>query len=138
LSVSLAAPLQGPVSLNLPFSPESAAEARRALASWLSHQGCPERVIDDAQLVASELVSNSLRHADPLQNCTLLVRWRLEGDELLMSVCDGGAETRPAVVEAPVEAESGRGLAIVAALAERWRVEHTNRVHAVHVHLALA
>jgi serine/threonine-protein kinase RsbW len=137
LSLSLAAPLQGPVSLNLPFSSQSAAEVRRALASWLAHQDCPEPVIDDARLVATELISNALRHADPLRNATLLVRWRREGDELLLSVCDGGAETRPQVVKATADAESGRGLAIVAALANRWRVEHSSNVHCVHVDLAL-
>jgi hypothetical protein len=41
------------------------------------------------------------------------------------------------VVHAPVEAESGRGLAIISALASRWRIEHTVNVHAVHVHLVL-
>jgi len=138
LSVTLAAPLQGPVALNLPFSSESAGTARRALVSWLTHQGSPESVIDDARLIATELVANAVRHAGPLRNATLLVRWRREGSELLLSVCDGGSDTRPEMLSVPAESESGRGLAIVQALSARWRIEHTAKVHAVHVYLSLA
>jgi serine/threonine-protein kinase RsbW len=138
LSCSLAAPLQGPVSLNLPFTSQSAGEVRRALVSWLRHHGSPESVIDDARLVATELVANAVRHADPLRNATMLVRWRQEGSELLLTVADGGGETVPALRLVSEESESGRGLAIVEALALRWRVERTNKVHAVHVHLPMA
>jgi serine/threonine-protein kinase RsbW len=138
VSISLAVPLQGPVSLNLPFSNESAGEVRRALVSWLTYHGSPRSVIDDAQLVATELVSNAIRHADPLRNSTLLVRWHLEGPELLLTVSDGGGLSRPEVIAVPPESESGRGLAIVEALSLRWRIEHSINVHAVHVHLALA
>ena len=137
MSASLAAPLQGPVSLSLPFTSQSAGEVRRALASWLRYHDSPEPVIDDARLIVTELVANAIRHAHPLRNSTLLVRWRQEGSELLLSVSDGGGQTAPALRIVTEESESGRGLAIVEALCSRWRIERTNKVHAVHVYLAM-
>lgn len=138
MSLSLAAPLQGPVTLRLPFAHESAAEVRRALSSWLAHRGSSDQAIGDACLVATELVSNALRHAGPLADSRLLVRWHEdEADLLLLSVCDGGGSSTPTVVDAPVDAESGRGMAIVEALARRWRVERSEDGHEVQVHLAI-
>lgn len=135
--MSLAAPLQGPVSLNLPFATQSAGEVRRTLVSWLRHHGSPQSVIDDARLVATELVANAIRHAGPLNDQTLLVRWQPCGTELVLSVYDGGGRARPRQIEAPADAESGRGLAIVDALSLKWWVERERDVTVVHVHLPL-
>ena len=90
-------------------------------------------MIHDARLVATELVANSIRHASPLRNQTLLVRWRREGDDLVLSVCDGGGSTEPQVVTATYDAERGRGLAIVEALSLRWWAERSRQIHIVHV-----
>lgn len=135
--MSLAAPLQGPVSLNLPFTSASAGDARRALGSWLQHQGSPPAVVDDARLIVTELVANAIRHADPLGNTTVLVRWRQIGDELLLSVYDGGGAGVPTQGPATAESESGRGLAIVDALSLGWYIEGLRGARAVHVYLPL-
>ena len=137
MSTFLAAPLQGPVALNLPLAPRSAAAVRRALTSWLEHHHASEVTINDARLIATELVSNAVRHAEPLANDTLLVRWHTEDDDLVLSVCDGGGASDPALVVAGTEAESGRGLAIVDALSQRWWVHRSHGVHTVHVRLPL-
>jgi serine/threonine-protein kinase RsbW len=137
LSTPLAAPLQGPVALNLPFSVQSAGAVRRALSSWLVLQTASDAVIHDARLVATELVSNAVRHAAPLSNGTMLVRWHREDDALVISVCDGGGSGDPVLVVADAEAEGGRGLAIVQALSLRWWVQRTHKVHTVHVRLPL-
>lgn len=137
LSQSLAAPLQGPVSLSLPFSAESAGEVRRSLTSWLSHHGTAASVIEDARLVVTELVANAIRHADPLRNSMVLVRWRLEQDLLVLDVCDGGSDSVPEVVEVPFDSESGRGMAIVEALTLQWKTVRHPNLHAVQIHMAL-
>lgn len=137
LNSCLAMPLQGPVSLNLPFLPESAGTVRRTLASWLDHQGATPAAVHDARLVATELVANSLRHAKPLANRTLLVRWYRDGDDVLLSVCDGGGSTEPQVVAVGYDAERGRGLAIVESLSLRWWAERTRAIHIVHVLIPL-
>lgn len=133
----MSAPLDGPVSLNIPFSPESAGHVRDALESWLGHRGSAPHVVDDARLVATELVGNAVRHASPLGNGTVLVRWAAEESTLALSVCDGGGTTRPEQVDATPLDLGGRGLAIVDALSSRWWVEHTSQLHTVHVRLAL-
>ena len=133
----MTAPLHGPVSMNIPFSPESAGRVREALGSWLGHRGSAREVVDDARLIATELVGNAVRHASPLGNGTMLVRWQEEDRALALSVCDGGGSTTPEQVAASPYDVDGRGLAIVDALSSRWWVEHTSRLHTVHVRLAL-
>ena len=111
---------------------------RRALTSWLEHQQASETAVNDAKLIVTELVSNAVRHAAPLANDSMLVRWHREDDRLVVSVCDGGGSSDPVLVVASAEAERGRGLTIVDTLAERWWVQRSHGVHTVHVRLSLA
>lgn len=138
VSTQLAAPLQGPVSLSLPFAAESAGEVRRALVSWLQHHGSDDQTIADARLVATELVGNAITHAEPLANGSVLVRWQRNGPELLLTVCDGGGLTEPRMRVAAPDEEHGRGLRIIEALGLRWYAERSRRLHAVHVRIPLA
>jgi serine/threonine-protein kinase RsbW len=133
----MAAPLHGPVTMSVPFSTESAGRVREALGSWLGHRGSGEQVVDDARLVATELVGNAVRHARPLGNGTVLVRWHEEGTALELSVCDGGGATAPELVDAAPTDVNGRGLAIVDALSSTWWVEHSSQLHTVHARVAL-
>lgn len=110
---------------------------RRALASWLAHQGASDATIEDARLVVTELVANAVRHAAPLNNGTILVRWRRDADLVKFSVCDGGGDHDPALAVVGPESEQGRGLAIVDSLSVRWWVERTRGMHVVHVSLPL-
>jgi two-component sensor histidine kinase len=104
----------------------------------LAHQHATEGATQDALLVVTELISNAIRHAEPLANGTMLVRWRREDDDLVLSVCDGGGSSDPVLVVADPSAERGRGLAIVDALSQRWWVQRSHRVHTVHVRLPLS
>jgi anti-sigma regulatory factor (Ser/Thr protein kinase) len=133
----MAVPLDGPVSMSIPFAVESAGRVREALESWLDHRGSAAAVVEDARLVATELVGNAVRHASPLGNGTVLVRWQEEDSALVLSVCDGGGQSRPTQVEGAPDAVGGRGLVIVDALSSSWWVEHTSQLHTVHVRLAL-
>jgi anti-sigma regulatory factor (Ser/Thr protein kinase) len=109
----------------LPHAPSSAATARRQLVRELTALGVPPAVVADAELVITEMVGNAVRHARPLENGKVCAGWELRGDELVLRVTDGGADTRPAIRHPvdPLEAENGRGLAIVAALARAWGAE---------------
>lgn len=133
----MTAPLQGPVSMSMPFSPESAARVRVALQSWLHHRGSEESVVDDARLVATELVGNAVRHASPLRNGTVLVRWQEVDSQLVMSVCDGGGDSRPERRVAAPDDVRGRGLQLVDALSSTWWVEDTSHLRTVHVRMTL-
>lgn len=122
-----------PMSLVLPFSPASAAVARRRLGRWLEElEGGPAR--DACALVVSELVGNAVRHARPLGDGTIEVSWRLADDGVEIAVSDGGSISRPHKVDAGLSSLSGRGIAIIEALAGHWwvdRGESRTTVHAV-------
>ena len=124
--------------MNIPFSPESASRVRAALESWLDHRGSDRDVVDDARLIATELVGNAVRHASPLNNGTVLVRWREEDSTLVLSVADGGGPTRPHKENPSLEDVHGRGLRIVETLSNRWWVEQSSHLRTVHVQLALS
>src|SRR5690242_1369479 len=133
----MTAPLEGPVTMSMPFAPESASRVRAALGTWLGHRGSAPEVVDEARLVATELVGNAVRHASPLGNGTVLVRWQEDGNDLVLSVCDGGGPSRPERVEAQPYDVRGRGLTIVDALSTAWWVEHHTQLHTVHVRIPL-
>jgi anti-sigma regulatory factor (Ser/Thr protein kinase) len=97
----------------------------------------PSSVLSDTVTVTAELVGNAIRHAAPLPGGVIRVAWRLLlGGRLEIRVTDGGARTRPAEREASLDSIDGRGLAIVAALAERWGAERDGLGHCVWAELA--
>ncbi|HEY8456268.1 MAG TPA: DCC1-like thiol-disulfide oxidoreductase family protein [Actinopolymorphaceae bacterium] len=109
-------------ALVLPHDEASVGRARSRLTEDLQAAGVAPVDIDNARLVLSELLSNALRHARPLPGGTVRVAWVRRAYELEIAVTDGGGSTAPRMLELPVAAVSGRGMAIVAALAERWGV----------------
>lgn len=106
-------------TLVLPYAPASAGIARAAVANGLSRQGVVATRGEDAALVVSELVGNSLRHARPRPDGTLLVTWRLTDDEIIVEVSDGGSG-EPVMQVAGSWSAGGRGLVVIDALARRW------------------
>lgn len=125
------------VSLTLPFATESAAVVRNALVSWMIQRGSDEEYVDDARQVVSELVGNAVRHAKPLDPGVMLVDWREQGDSLDLAVSDGGSLTIPQQRAPSPDSVEGRGLAIVAALAQRWWFEDDGNRSTVHALLPL-
>jgi anti-sigma regulatory factor (Ser/Thr protein kinase) len=111
----------------LPHAAASATVARRRLVADLREHGLPAGVIADAELVLAEMVGNAVRHARPLPDGTLCAAWDVRADAVVVRVTDGGGTTRPTVQRQidVVQAERGRGLAIVAAVARDWGAEPT-------------
>lgn len=126
------------MALDLPFSAESAAVARRQLMEWLRQRETRTERRDEARLVVSELVGNAIRHARPLAEGTMHVTWTDGPGGIVITVSDGGARTAPERVEAGDSDPSGRGLAIVEVLAQKWWVESTRSRTTVHALLATA
>jgi anti-sigma regulatory factor (Ser/Thr protein kinase) len=106
--------------LQLPFAASSVGEARRCLVSDLIAAGIYGTEVGDAALVASELLSNALRHAAPLPGNKVRVGWRLDAGSIRVSVRDGGAQTRPELGQPTQFTTGGRGLRIVERLSRRW------------------
>ncbi len=121
-----------PVTLSLPFSPESAAIARTQLQVWMRERDAAVEAREDARLVVSELVGNTIRHARPLADGTVQVAWAAGPKGLDIAVTDGGALTTPERADAGLSDLAGRGLAIVETLAARWWVESTRSRTTVH------
>jgi anti-sigma regulatory factor (Ser/Thr protein kinase) len=108
----------------LPYAPSSVAIARKRLSSELTASGVYESVVDDASVIISELLSNALRHARPLESGQVRITWSRSGDLIELSVSDGGAMTEPRRGPGTLSSLGGRGLGIVEALAEGWGVRH--------------
>ncbi|MEV0173927.1 ATP-binding protein [Streptomyces sp. NPDC050803] len=85
---------------------------RAALASWDAGA-----IADDMAVVASELTSNALKHAGG--EATVRLRLRLEKGQALLEV-DDSSKYRPVPRRVGAEAEEGRGLLLVKALASEW------------------
>lgn len=124
--------LHAPMSMRLPFTASSVSVARQGLKTWMSEAGGSRESIEDARVVISELVANSVRHAQPLSDGKILISWTEEPDGVRLSVTDGGSRTRPRNVQAPTSALAGRGMAIVETLSRTWWSERTPSRCTVH------
>jgi serine/threonine-protein kinase RsbW len=79
--------------------------------------------IERAQLVISELVGNSLRHASGPPDRALVVRISVEDALCRLEVEDAGCDGEVAPRVPDVKAGGGLGLNIVHTLSERWGIE---------------
>lgn len=105
--------------LELPFEPASASVARRHVVHVLRTRGVEAITCEDAALIVSELVGNALRHGQAMRGGRLTVGWQFTNDRLRIEVTDGGGG-RPVQRRTDALAAGGRGLEIVAALAQSW------------------
>src|SRR5260370_35411888 len=116
----------------LTAGPAAAAEARGQVRAAI----CPWDVPVDADvavLLTSELVTNAIRHED---GKTILLAVSCSRDQLRVDVHDT-SRCLPAPVDAPAEAEAGRGLMLVASLSAEWGWYRTATGKAVYFALAL-
>jgi len=125
------------VTLRVPFAASSVSVARQALKNWLVDSHVRREAVDDARVVISELVGNSVRHAQPLAEGDIVVSWLVDDRGLQISVTDGGSGTRPRKVNASSSALAGRGMAIVETLADSWWADRTRTSSTVHAILSL-
>lgn len=119
-----------------PAHPASVKRARDAVAEHLPPRLRP-RLYAELGLITSELVTNAVRHGTALDDLVELVLWPADGHYWL-AVSDP-SPARPRLRQPPPpDAESGRGLLLVDALADAWAVvPRTHRGKAVIAGLAL-
>ncbi|MGZ5299156.1 MAG: ATP-binding protein [Actinomycetota bacterium] len=107
------------IDLRLVSRPEAVRHARRALDEFI--EVASDACLEDARLLVSELVTNSIRHGNLAAGQDIELRADVEGGALHVEVRDpgGGFELRP---RTGGQEDSGWGLYLVGLLAERWGV----------------
>ncbi|MGI5378959.1 SpoIIE family protein phosphatase [Streptomyces sp. CA-251387] len=98
---------------DLPSDPAVVSRARTAVTDQLAAWHLDELAFT-TELIASELVTNAIRHA------TGPVQLRLLRDRALICEVSDGSNTSPRLRRARSTDEGGRGLFLVAQLTERW------------------
>ena len=110
-------------TIRVPWSTSSVASARKSVVEHLRGRGDVSTVVvDEAEIVVSELVANAVRHARPLGDGTLRVHWKVKAGVVEVEVSDGGGVSTPRPAPQSLWASSGRGLRIVRSLAHEWGV----------------
>jgi anti-sigma regulatory factor (Ser/Thr protein kinase) len=101
---------------------DAPAAARAAVTAWLSPQ-VADQVLDDAQLLVSELVTNSVRHAQLASDARVRVSVEICDGFVRLEVEDPG-DVAIGAVAPDREHGGGFGLFLVEALAQRWGSKH--------------
>jgi anti-sigma regulatory factor (Ser/Thr protein kinase) len=101
------------VTLRLPARPDAATRARRAL-----HENCqtlPDYLLYDAELLTTELVTNSVKHSTGL----ITVAIECDNTSIAVAVADD-CPSLPTVRRPSVDDIGGRGMRLVDRLAASW------------------
>jgi len=104
--------------LTLEHVASAPSRARARLEAPLRRMGLAGDVRDDVRLIASELIANSVLHGAPDLELVLVA----DGWRLRVEVSDGSG-VLPHLRDYGVDAQSGRGLAVVAAISQAWGAE---------------
>ncbi|MFG3100346.1 ATP-binding protein [Streptomyces sp. NPDC048182] len=107
------------IEWRLPRHPRSVARARTLFREQAASWELPQAVTDTAELLLSELMTNAYRHAKVPAGREIWARCALTDTHLRVTVTDA-SNILPAPTTARPTDESGRGLALVAALAKDW------------------
>ena len=116
--------------VRLAAAPAAPGEARRQVRAAIRAWDVPVD-LDVAVLLTSELVTNAIRHEPGEATLTI----NCSGGQLRVDVYDTGCSL-PVLVDAPADAEAGRGLMLVATLSAEWGFYRTPAGKAVYFTLA--
>ena len=100
------------LAVALPNEPASAAKARAAVARAFA--GLPDDVVEDAQLLVSEAVTNAIRHSERGPDSPIRLAGFLAGTVARIEVADEGA------VPIPDDARRGIGFSLFDVLSSAW------------------
>ena len=120
--------------VRLVTGPAAAAEARRRVRDAIRSWQVPVD-LDAALLLTSELVTNAVRHQAGQGAQAVMLAIACSRGRLRVDVHDTSCSL-PAVAEVPADAETGRGLLLVATLSDEWGFYRTPAGKAVYFTLA--
>lgn len=118
----LPTPLPQDIEWRLPRHARSVGRARTLLREQAASWKVPDEVTETAALLLSELMTNAYRHAKASPGREIWARCILTADRLRLQVADA-YDALPEPRRAGPDDESGRGLALVALLADDWGAE---------------
>jgi serine/threonine-protein kinase RsbW len=115
----------GSVSFGIPGDVQAPRQARSLTASHLQH--LDGGIASDAELIVSELVTNSVRHAGVRPDQLVTVDLMLLDERLRITVTDPGSEDpgsdrQPHLLAQSPDGLGGHGLRLVAQLSTEWGV----------------
>ncbi|WP_232794196.1 MULTISPECIES: ATP-binding protein [Pseudofrankia] len=104
------------MALSVDGAPEAVPRARREISSRLARATSPMRdLVGDIKLLAGELLTNAVLHGEPPVQLRLVAR----RSSLRVEVADT-SQVAPLRARSSADTMTGRGLALVAAIAARW------------------
>lgn len=112
------------LELTLPAGPTAASAARSALTRSFS-SSLTVGTLDDVRLLATELISNSLRHSAMRGDDRVSLHAHVEDGLVRVEVRDPG-RGGPVRKRDPNGQQGGYGLALVERLSRRWGVERSD------------
>ncbi|WP_327370028.1 SpoIIE family protein phosphatase [Streptomyces sp. NBC_01217] len=121
LARTKALPRDRVLTLALPEGPEAAPVARAAARRRLDAWGVDEETAFTTELIVSELVGNAVRYGTPP------LQLRLIFERMLTCEVSDTATSAPQVKHARTIDETGRGLFIIASLADQWGTRYRTR-----------
>jgi hypothetical protein len=87
--------------------------ARRWVRIQLAALGLRRALLDDVEVVVSELLGNAVRHARPIAGALVFLAWRVDdgasGRAVTLQVTDGGSPGRVALCASDAAAGTGPG-----------------------------
>ena len=111
--------MQERLEATIPSGVQAPAAARARLSDWLDGE-LSAKARADALLLVSELVANSVRHADAPQGAPVRLSAELKTDVVRLEVVDIGESGTPVRRTPDVDVGDGFGLQIVDGLAASW------------------
>ena len=110
---------QRSISLRIPGGNDASTRARRWVHAQLAGH-IPAATESDAALLVSELVTNSVVHANVGPWRALTVELTTLDDRLRIAVTDPGSRLRPCMLPPDPETPGGLGLLVVDELCDTW------------------
>jgi anti-sigma regulatory factor (Ser/Thr protein kinase) len=114
-------PVVADLSLRISGGLDAPAEARSALRRY--HPELPPELMQVIVLLVSELVSNSVRHADA---DSIGIRFEVMPHQVRVEVADEGPGFKPAAKPIASKGAGGWGLRLVDEMASRWGATNEN------------
>jgi len=118
------------IHIELSGGPSAAHAARSAVAAFVARvpEPPPQAIVDNLTLLASELVTNSIRHGGVTERGVVHMRLSHRGATFRVEVEDLGPGFEPRTPRARPDRTSGYGLVLVERLSRRWGVEASDSV----------